>query len=94
MVIKTTEIMPVRTRSKAPTTTIKYIIFYAVLPMCSPQLKIIQRQELMDVTDVITLTNDDGIFAAKQLHHHVCKLKAFLFLYNQKCISLSSSPDG
>jgi hypothetical protein len=77
MVIKSTDIMPVTTISKAPTATIKHIIFYAVLPKCSPQLKTIQRQELMDVTDFITLTlddineiklvNDDAIFAAKQL---------------------------
>jgi hypothetical protein len=57
----------------------------------------------MDLTDFITLTlddvndlrlvNDDGSYAAKPLSHHVRKLKAFLLLYNQKCISLYSTID-
>jgi hypothetical protein len=53
--------------------------------------------------DVITLTmedvnnlklvNDDGSYAAKPLNHQVRKLKAFLLLSSQKCISISSTLD-
>jgi hypothetical protein len=103
MSVEATDTMPVTTQSKTLKAIIKHIIALCGFPDDSSIVEIIQQQEKMDLTDIITLTlddvndlklvNDDGSYAAKPLNHHICKLKAFLLLYNQKCISLSSTLD-
>ena len=95
--------MPVTTRSKSPTAIIKHIIAVCGFPDDSTMVEIIQQQDWMDLTDVVTLTlddvsdltlvNDDGSYAAKPLNHHIRKLKAFLLLYNKKCINIFSTLD-
>jgi hypothetical protein len=97
MSVETDDTMSVNTRSKTPTAINKHIIESCGFPAESFMVEIIQQQEWMDLMDIITLTldevndlklvNDDAIYAAKPLKHHVHKRKAFLLLYNHKCIS-------
>jgi hypothetical protein len=75
MSVETTDTMPVTTRLKTTTAIIKHIIALCGFPDDAYMVEIIQQQEWMDLTDVITLTledvndltlaNDDGSYADK-----------------------------
>jgi hypothetical protein len=83
--VETAVTIPATTRSKTPTASIKHIIALCGFPDDFSMVEIIQQEDWMDLTDVITLTlddlynlkllNDDGNYAAKLLNWHVRKLK-------------------